>query len=224
MNQIEPIQNLNEICENKNSGLYKQWIYEKTDFMKMCNYMQKINYSLQDLNSEIKNMDKLEYKDIVFIISLVDWVKEAYDKIYSVIKTDIKDDFVFSKELEIQEARQYLRAIRSFIVGHPLSTSQHKKYKLDGNFICVDVRTPKHHLNLFLDNFYYCINYNGLIEKKKNDVDFYLYCYSDKDDNMKYFRFVGCYLNDIYNVARLYIQQLYELNKFLSRKKKKDYE
>ena len=33
----------------------------------------------------------------------------------------------------------YIKALRSFVVAHPLSTSRHSKYGLDGNYICVDI-------------------------------------------------------------------------------------
>lgn len=217
---IDKIKNLNDICMNKKSGLYKQWIYEKDGYMKMCNCMQKISYSLQDLNSEIDILEDVKYKDIVFIISLVDWIKEAFDKIFSLINDKIKNGFVFSKEIELQKRKQFLRALRSFAVGHPLNTTEHKKFGFDGNFICIDIRNKKDTLGLFDASHYYDLNYNGLFNIKSKYVDFYLYCYSEID-RMKYFRFIGCEFKDIYDVARLYIDKLYELNKYLSTKKRK---
>ena len=63
---------------------------------------------------------------------------------------------------------------------------------------------------------YYCLNAEGLKEISFNyKNDFYLYCYSDKDDNMKYFRKIGCNYIDILKTA-----ELYELNKYLSKLKK----
>lgn len=222
---LEKIRDLNNICSfSAKDGLYKQWLYKKNDYMKMCNYMQKINYSLQDLNSEIKNLENACIKDVVFIISLVDWIGEAYDKIIKLIDERVINGFVFTNEDEFEKRKRYLKAIRSFVVGHPLGTSSHKKYGLDGNFICVDIRNEKENNNWFNQNHYYYLDYNGLYQGKSKSTDFYLVCYSDKDDGMKYFRFIGCKFEDIYNIARSYIDKLYELNDFLKSKKKKDYE
>lgn len=220
---VQELRNLNAICKSSKPGIYKQWIYKENCYLKMCNYMQKINYSIQDLNGEIKTMKCFSYKDIVFVISLVDWISEAFYKISSAVIDEIKKDFVFSKENEIDEARGYLKALRAFVVGHPLNTTQHKKYGLDGNWICVDIRTKDNHMSFFNNNHNYTLTYKGLF-KITSDNDYYLYCYSDKDDNMKYFRFIGCNYSDIYNVARLYIDRLYEFDKFLSSKKKRLFE
>ncbi|MBO4823446.1 MAG: hypothetical protein J5580_02655 [Clostridia bacterium] len=222
---LEKIRDLNNICSfTAKDGLYKQWIYKENDYMKMCDYMQKINYSLQDLNSEIENLENACNKDVVFIISLVDWVSEAYEKIFNLIDEKIKSGFVFTNETEFEKRKQYLKAIRSFVVGHPLSTTRHENYELDGNFICVDIRNPKNSLNLFPNTHYYKLRFDGLFSGRDDTSDYNLYCYSDKDDNMKYFRIVGCKFEDLYNVARIYIDKLYELNGFLKSKKKKDYE
>ena len=67
------------------------------------------------------------------------------------------------------------------------------------------------------------LDIDGIKNNYVDNADFYLYCYSDKDDNMKYFRYVACYYKDICDVARICIDELYELDKYLSKKKKKDY-
>lgn len=220
---IGKIRNLNDICRGNNKGLYKQWMYESNNHMKMCNYMQKINYCLQDLNSEIEFLVDPKYKDVVFIISLVDWIREAFDKIHNSIRKDVIAGFEFSKEDDLKIAKKYLRAIRSFVVGHPLGTTEHEKFGFDGNFICVDIRSKNNTLDFFTHKHYYILDYNGLSDGKREETDYYLYCYSDKDDGMKYFRFISCQFKDIYDVARIYIEKLYELDKYLSKKKKREF-
>lgn len=68
---FEEIKNLNDL----NKGIYKQWIYgSKENYFIVCDYLQKINYSIQDINCELKN-EQFKMKEIVYIVVLVDWIK-----------------------------------------------------------------------------------------------------------------------------------------------------
>lgn len=51
-----------------------------------------------------------------------------------------------------------------------------------------------------------------------------LYAYSKKLDNMEYFKFICVDFKDLYRVAELQIQKLYDLDKYLNNLKKKDIE
>lgn len=219
--KFEKLQDLNGICLGNTKGIYKQWVYNKDSYMRMCDYMQKINYSIQDINELIDKMKKFDRKNVICCIVWVDWIKEAVEKIFEAIKTNVIKNFIFSKSNEIEKYKKYFTAIRSFIVAHPLSTSRHESYGFDGNYICVDIRDYSVLLELKDKHMYYCLNTEGLKETNFNyKNDFYLYCYSDKDDNMKYFRKIGCNYIDILKTAELYIDELYELNKYLSKLKK----
>lgn len=223
--QISEIQNLNDICRRNRYGIYKQWIYKKEDYMKMCDYMQKINYSIQDLNSTIEDLKEFNGKNVVYIISLVDWIREAFNAIINVINPIIIKDFHFSKQADFKKHTNYFKAIRSFIVAHPLKTDQHEQYGFDGNYICVDIRDNVDLFPLPDRSNEYSVSISGLRNKMLGNEDFYLFCYSDKDDNMKYFKKIGCRYADIFDTARLYIDKLYELDKYLVKNiKRKDYE
>ena len=56
----------------------------------------------------------------------------------------------------------------------------------------------------------------------KSDNDIYLYVYSKKS-NAQFFEFLIVNLVDVFHVARAYINQLYDLDKYLSRLRKKDH-
>ena len=58
--------------------------------------------------------------------------------------------------------------------------------------------------------------------KHKNDDDIYLYVYSKKT-NAQFFESLIIDLVDVLHVAHAYINQLYDLDKYLSKLKKKDY-
>lgn len=224
MNRITPLKNLNQICMSKKLGIYKQWIYKKNSFLPMCDYMQKINYSIQDLNSIIDTIAKFENKNVVFIIVLIDWIKEAFNKIYRSIKDELLVEFIYDKENILLKAKEYFEAIRSFVVAHPLSTTRHLKFGFDGNYICVDIRDYNHIEIIDNMNNNYSIDYDGLHTiTNKAYFDFYLLCYSEKKDNMKYFIKIGCNYSDLYQTAYLYIDKLYKLNSYLTKLRKKDF-
>lgn len=54
--------------------------------------------------------------------------------------------------------------------------------------------------------------------------EYYFYSYSSSMDSNKFFKLISFDIKDILNVARLYINALYELDVYLSKVKKKDYE
>ena len=124
---ISKLNNLNDIRRDSSKyGIYKRWIYKKVDYNKMCDYMQKINYSIQDLNSTIDNLKKFDRRNIVYIISLVDWIREAFNAIIGVINSKVISNFRFLKQEELKRHSEYFKAIRSFVVAHPLNTTNHK--------------------------------------------------------------------------------------------------
>lgn len=225
---IDKIRNLNDIRRGDKLGIYKKWIYKTSlDYHKVCDYLQKINYSIQDLNSEIECLSNITAKEIIYTISLVDWVIESYNATIKAIQTEVIKGFTYSKQDELEKARSYLKALRSFVVAHPLSTNRHKDFGFDGNFICIDISSGNGPLFDLLQNhleYFYHLDYDGMKEKiiDKSD-DFYLRSYSEKDDNMKFSREIGSKVELIYKVVELYVDALYELDKYLSKQKKENY-
>ena len=222
---VNQVRNLNDIRRQGNLGLYKRWILNsKTDYHKLCDYMQKINFSIQDLNSEIEYLQEPRMKNIIYVIILVVWIKEASEKFFKLYKKEVINNFFYASDSKMEKVKRFIDALRSFVVAHPLSTSRHKDFGFDGSFICVDIRTSKKDITFAFvkDDEIYHLDYDGL-HRKKQPSDFYLYVYSDKDDGMKYFRYIGCKISDIYRVADLYIDKLYALDTFLSKQKQSLY-
>ena len=76
MSIVDKLENL-ECLKN---GLDKKWIWNNADsFSLSCDYLQKINYCIQDLNSEIGSLSNPSMKEVVFVIVLIDWICEAVD-------------------------------------------------------------------------------------------------------------------------------------------------
>lgn len=215
---IEKLKLLDDIIKSDDSGLYSYLLKlsdeENETYFLACNYILKINYSTYDLNKELDEFIKTDSflpKDILYVIALVDWIKEASHFLFELVNMK-KINFNYSKENILSKYKKYFEAIRSFIIAHPMNTTKHSEFNLDGNYICCDLRKS----DLGLSNKdTYSININGLFNKR-DDNDFSIMCFSQKDDHMKYEKSIGCKFEDIYNVARLYIDKIYELDSFLS--------
>lgn len=225
---IYKISNLNDIRRGNILGIFKRWIYKTPlDYHKTCDYLQKINYSIQDLNSEIECLSNITAKEIIYTISLVDWIIESYNETIKAIKIEVINGFAYSKQEELKKANAYLKALRSFVVAHPLSTDRHKEFGFDGNFICIDISSGNDPLFDLLHNhleFFYHLDYDGMKEKAIDKSDnFYLRSYSEKDDGAKFSREIGSKVELIYRVAELYVDALYELDKYLSKQKKANF-
>lgn len=223
---IRELKNLNALCRHSKQGLYKLWVLQdKNNKSKIPDFMQKISFSIQDLNNERTLLKKPSLKSIVYVIVLVTWIQEAYLEIEKSYRKEIIEDFSYEKKDDLYDADKYIKAVRSFAVAHPLSTDRHERYGFDGNYICVDIRS---FLNDMTSPFIKPdqvseLNYNGIEDNGNNNCNFYFYAYSKKQDNMKFYHYIGCNFQDIYHVAELYIDKLYALDKYLKNLKINDY-
>ncbi len=226
---VKPLNNLNNLKRGSIRGVYKQWIYTSPlEYHKACDYLQKINFSIQDLNGEIECLNTITAKEIVYTISLVDWIIEAYRAIEKAVVVEIIKNFSYSKQSELEQATDFLKALRSYIVAHPLSTNRHKKFGFDGNFICIDIYSGKEatfKLLLGHKEYFYHLDYDGLKEKTYDESDNFFMCsYPQNDNGIKPLKRIGSKVELIYRVAELYIEALYEMDKYLSKRKKADLE
>lgn len=215
--------NLNRIGK----GVHKQWIYPNKDYFELgCDYLQKINFCIQDFNAEFKKADEMNVKSITYLILLVTWIQEAYEQFEKIFDGSIRDGFNYRNESRLNECKQYLRALRSFVVAHPLSTDQHKKYLLEGNYICVDISVRLSAVHKLWQRSFYVFNIKGINQvtdiKEVEECDYYLSVYSKKD-GARFFQYFGCYFADLLEIASLYIDKLYEFDKYLSKLKRKDF-
>lgn len=217
---MEKIRNLNEL----RGGVQKRWpLKDKNEYYKMCDYLQKINFCIQDLNYEIEQDKKYEMKEIVFIIIQAVWIQEALHCIIESFDKKVVEGFFYKDDDKVAKSAKYLNAIRSFVVAHPLTTNRHVFFGFDGNFICVDIRTKNRVLPLIKDERFYHLDIEGIHKQHCKTDSFYLYTYSQKDDEMKLFQYIGCSIEDIINVASLYVDKLYAFDKYLYKQKRSAY-
>ena len=67
-------------------GLNKHWPIKKDisyDFQ--CDVMQKIGYTINDLNDVLENIDKTSRKDVVYIVMLASWIQEAVKSLFEFV-------------------------------------------------------------------------------------------------------------------------------------------
>jgi hypothetical protein len=219
---MEELRNLNDL----DRGIHKRWIWgTKDNYFRSCDYLQKINYSIQDLNAENKNLSTPSMKDVIFVIALVDWICEAVKSIQEILLQDVLSGFIYKEDERVKKAGKYFKAIRSFVVAHPLNTSRHKDYGLDGDLICVDVRRKISPIvSTYSKNTdWFFLGIDGFQENAKNvSADFVLCGYSQKIDRSQFSKFIGANFSDLYYVAKLQIEKLYALGKYLGKLRKKD--
>lgn len=218
------ISNLNKLY----GGIDKQWIYSsKFDYSLVCDYLQKINYSIQDLNYEYENIKEAKAKEIIYIIVLSDWIKKSIREIKLSALKKCNFDYQSPNCEELENIRGYIESLRSYVVAHPLNTNKHSKYGLNGDFICVDIRMYNNKPKWVLayrneDSFH--IGLNGIEPLKvEGDNVCYLFSYSNSKDEYKYVHWVSFDIEDIYNSVNKLINELYCLNSYLRKKKKRDY-
>lgn len=220
---MEPLKNLNGL----RTGLYKRWIWRDMEsYWRGMDCVQKINYSIQDLNNEVSSLSERPMKEVVFVISLVDWICDALASILKLLRPDIVASFQYKNEESSKKVKGYFKAIRSFVVAHPLNTTRHKEYGLDGDMICIDIRSKEYTLVSLLPNSasWFHLGFDGLQQYAKDiPYDFILMFYSQKMDQMNYFKYMSASYSDLYEVARVQIDKLYALDKYLARQKRADY-
>ena len=115
---MEELRNLNDL----DRGIHKRWIWgTKDNYFRSCDYLQKINYSIQDLNAEIKNLSTPSMKDVIFVIALVDWICEAVKSIQEIL------DFVPGTIIELNK-----------IAGEPIDVLVNGKYVAKGEVVVIE--------------------------------------------------------------------------------------
>ena len=220
------VDNLNRLKRSGNLGIYKKWVLDSVnDFDLMCDCLEKINYSSQDLKYEIVELEKISRKNIVYIITLTDWILGAYNRIIKLMRQDVIKDFKYKNESFFSIAEAYFKALRSMVCAHPTKTTNHPQYGFDGSYICADIRNHKKDITFPFTKKEWIryMDYEGLHDNKCFEPDFYLYVYSMKDTEMKHYSYIGIRYADIYNMANLVIDKICEIDKFLSKAKMSQY-
>ena len=90
---------------------------------------------------------------------------------------------------------------------------------MDGNLTCIDIKLPGKYLGIVPQKDIAHLDYEGLHESTSKNADFYLYAFSTKIEKKDISIHIGCCMHDIYHIAELYIEKIYELDKHLQKEK-----
>ena len=224
MQAIKPIRDLNDISPTSRPGIHKRWPAKNAlEYELLHDYLKKVAYSIFDFNNTIADGFTCDRKDTVYLITAADWIEQAVKQIPSCFLDNVIEIFAFSKKEQLAQYRKYFRALRSFVLAHPLNTNQHKQYGLDGNYICIDIG-PKGSITDYWRTGFYRIT-----PQKFEPVDcllsydVVLSVYS-KADGAELFQHIGFDMTDVRDMAALCIDYLYELDRHISRLKRKDFQ
>lgn len=208
-------------------GLDKRWIWKdgmgNDNYSLSVEFLAKVNNCITDLNSEIDGLSELSMKDVVYIAVLINWLSDAVYEIRELLPTHMKEK-VPKPDANMVKVVEFLKAVRSFIIAHPLHTDRHEKYKLDGTLICVDVRGPISEFDKAfargIECFYFGLD--GMEESTMDmDSDFHLLAYDKKSDGGLLYKYIHLKLDDLFYAANCRIKYLEDLDKELSKLKQK---
>lgn len=208
----------------KLDGMYKNWILKDKESDLIGDVLQKISFSVSDLNDEIKNYHPSP-KSIVYQIVLSTWILEGVERLSFLFKDDLIKKFKYDNK-EFDDSVKYIKALRSFVVAHPLHTTRHEEYGFDGDFVCTDIYSNRAHaLDFIHEDRLFLLSLNGTknCNPNKCDSDYFLKVYSKKKDNYQFYEVIGCYFKDLYSSVNHLIKYVEELDKYLKKAKKKDY-
>ena len=209
-------------------GIDKRWIWKSDkDYQKSRCLLRKIDFTIADLNREMPALEKPLLKEIIYIIVLVDWIRELYNELIKCCRSEVLETYMEEKDEEFKKAKQFFKALRSFAVAHPANTTSHKEYGFDGKFLCEDLRPLKNHKSflLYAPDACKALDMDGLHDKEKKETDdVIIYAYKIDNIETSFARPITFKMQDIYRVAELYIGKLYSLDKYLAKQKKREYE
>lgn len=230
MQSIEKLRGTDNLGEH-GGGIWKKWPWIDSDHHElMSNLILKVNFSIQDFNSTINGGFSPNPKDTVYLVALATWIKDAYWQIKSnCLRKEVENGFKFSKHSELDEASKYLQAVRSVVIAHPLNSTRHQDYGFGSEGrICIDIR-GKSLLDSFPKAVIYRITPKGFSRIDcVNDNDIALMTcanVSSAEEQKGRLHFERCRLDmrDIRDSAEVYIDALYELDRYLGHLRKKDF-
>lgn len=169
----------------------------------VCSVIQKLNWNIDDFNKMMNNIELK--KDVIYFMVLCDWITEACNCIYKTYDKYAKG-FVYLNESKRSDCNKNFKAIRSFMVAHPLNTDRHKNQGYDGTKKCIDISL---NLSRFDKAFH---NYD------RDDADFYLIYYADGVT----YNNEGHDYSEIYSCVYYNVERIIEFGKYLSNIRKKD--
>lgn len=226
MQLIDPLRTTDGLSTG---GLYKKWPWMDADRQRlMGDLVLKMDYSIQDFNDTIADGFSGFRKDVVYLIVLATWIKDAYWGIKSgCLREDVALGFKFSELNKLEVCRDYLAAVRSMVVAHPLNSTNHGDYGFGAEGrICVDIR-GRSLLDSFPGAIIRRVSFDGVVDAgsvNEDDVVLATFSTATGEEGRLHFERYCLNMHDVRDAAEMYIDALYELDGYLKRQRKRDFE
>ena len=210
------IKNLENLIRSGCCGLYeKSLVISEDRYHLVCDYLEKINYSLQDIKMVLNREPDITV--LISILVFTTWIKESVEGIKRSYKDSLAIKFSYNEE-KLTRNWHFLRAIRSFVFVHPFDTNQHPKFEFDGTLKCIDIRPVGTDMTSAFwkskDRFY--IDVNGKTAYDGQYIDYWLYIYNEKEYNCVFKQYIGISVDSICEIANDYVDYLLALDRYLS--------
>lgn len=192
--------------ENLNHVLLKnvmQSLLSREENELLNSIIQKLNWNINDFNQAANSI--CHQKDIVYLIVLGDWIKEACEEIQDLYKKYLVK-YNYENETLLEIVNSKFKAIRSFIVAHPLKTDRHPNEGYSGERKCIDIRLQKPVVACVSG---YCDRVNA---------DFYIAYY----DNSICYKYEGHMYSEIWDCVYYNVDKTENMAKYLAKIRKKD--
>lgn len=186
-------------------------------FYNSQNYLEQLCHVCEDIDNILKK-NLLTKEDIIALITYTSWSFEAVDNIKHELENIFNITLTPSNQYNLYN--QFHKAIRSFIIAHPLSTNQkrHAPWNLDGNYVCLDVyyNFPKYLMNVSKKYF----SINGVKDKARTNKRYvYLKVYNTKlkGQDPSFQKYFGLCIEDLINCVEQCLKELDSFNKTLKK-------
>lgn len=209
------IKNLNDLRLGNRKGLYKKRLVSSSQYHLVCDYLEKIKYSLQDIEKELAK--PADNSVLICVLAYTCWIQDSIKELKKIYQEYIDDNINVENEL-LSKNEDYLYALRSFVFAHPLTTNRHAKFGFDGTLRCIDIRPAGKDTALLVvkksDKKY--VDPAGYVPYDSQEVDYWLYIYNQNKYNNQSYQYVGISLKPICDIANDDVDYIYALDRYLS--------
>ena len=124
---LKELRTTDDLGEGSRRGLQEHWpLKNEIEYALHWDYIQKVNYSIQNFNDCIARKSELTRMDVVYAITLVGWIDDAAERVRPCYKEIAVKVFEYEREEDLSKLRKCLRAVRPFVNAYTLGTDRHE--------------------------------------------------------------------------------------------------
>lgn len=180
------------------------------------NYLEQMSHVCDDVDKLLKK-SKLNKQDILALVLYTSWSFEAVEQ----IKVELNKTFNLTLDTsdKYKELDKFNKAIRSFVIAHPLNTThgEHNFLNLNGQYVCLDVYLtfPKLIIKAPIKYFTFT-ELKDTYEENKQYVYFKVYNTCKNNENPTYQKYFGLCIDDLITCIKVCLEMLDTFNMSIS--------